>query len=97
MCRSITVLRGLDPPATDDEIVEAARQYVRKVGGVGRPTAATQAAFDEAVAVVADATRALLAALPARRSPPPTVPPGRRRSAAPDGAATTGLPARPVP
>ena len=102
MCRSITVLRGLEPPATDDEIVEAARQYVRKVGGVTRPTAATQAAFDAAVERVADATRLLLADLPARRTPPSTVPPGRRRGTTPDGAAAPvgavpGVPPRPTP
>jgi len=34
MCRNITVLRGLEPPATADEVQAAARQYVRKVGGV---------------------------------------------------------------
>ena len=41
MCRNITELRGLEPAATAEEIEAAARQYVRKVSGVTRPTAPT--------------------------------------------------------
>ncbi len=82
MCRSITTLRGLDPAATDEEIEDAARQYVRKVSGIRAPAAPTQAAFDEAVEKVASATAGLLAQLPPRRVPPPTVPPRRRLATA---------------
>lgn len=78
MCRNITVLRGLAPPATEEEIRAAAVQYVRKVGGVTKPSANTQAAFDAAVEDVAAATARLLAALPERQQPPKTVPPLRR-------------------
>ena len=78
MCRNITTLRGLEPPATTDEVEAAARQYVRKVSGVQKPTEATAAAFETAVARVTEATRALLAELPPRKQPPPTVPPLRR-------------------
>jgi len=78
MCRNITVLRGLEPPATPDEVEAAARQYVRKVGGVQAPSAGTVEAFDRAVRAVAEATSTLLAELPPRRVPPPTVPPLRR-------------------
>lgn len=78
MCRNITTLRGLEPPATEDEVEAAARQYVRKVSGVQKPTEATAAAFEAAVADVTTATRALLAHLPPRKQPPPTVPPLRR-------------------
>ena len=81
MCRNITVLRGLEPPATPDEVEAAARQYVRKVGGVQAPSPATTEAFDRAVRAVADATALLLAELPPRRNPPRTVPPMRRRPA----------------
>ena len=56
MCRNITTLRGLEPPATNEEIEAAARQYVRKVSGVTRPTPATEAAFEQAVTAVARAT-----------------------------------------
>ena len=82
MCRNITTLRGLAPAATTDEIEAAARQYVRKVSGVQKTSAATEAAFELAVAVVADATADLLATLPPRRTPPRTDPPLRRRAAA---------------
>ena len=78
MCRNITTLRGLEPPATTEEIRAAAEQYVRKVSGVAKPTAATQHAFDAALEAVADATAQLLAELPARRVPPRTEPPLRR-------------------
>jgi len=79
MCRNITILRGLEPPATPVEVEAAARQYVRKVGGVQAPSPATSEAFEKAVRAVTEATTLLLAELPARRSPPTTVPPLRRR------------------
>ena len=78
MCRNITELRGLEPAATDEEIEAAARQYVRKVSGVTRPTAANAGAFETAVAEVTATTIRLLTALPPRRQPPKTVPPLRR-------------------
>jgi hypothetical protein len=78
MCRNITELRGLQPAATGEEIEAAARQYVRKVSGVNRPSAANVDAFESAVADVAAATMRLLAALPARKQPPKTLPPLRR-------------------
>jgi len=80
MCRNITVLRGLEPPASPEEVEAAALQYVRKVGGIHAPSAATSEAIDRAVIAVAEATAALLAELPPRRSPPSTVPPLRRIS-----------------
>ena len=78
MCRNITELRGLEPAATDEEIEAAARQYVRKVSGVTRPSAANVEAFETAVAEVTATTTRLLAALPDRKQPPKTVPPLRR-------------------
>lgn len=54
------MLHNVDPPTTDAEIEAAAIQYVRKVSGTTRPSAANQAAFDEAVRAVAAATRTLL-------------------------------------
>jgi len=80
MCRNITTLRGLEPPVTGEEIEAAARQYVRKVGGVQTASERTEAAVEEAVRQVAAATEALIAALPPRRQPPPTLPPLRRLS-----------------
>jgi hypothetical protein len=78
MCRNITTLRGLEPPATEAEVEAAARQYVRKISGVQKPSEATADAVEEAVRAVAVATEALLAELPPRKQPPPTLPPLRR-------------------
>lgn len=78
MCRNITVLRGLDPSATTEEIEAAARQYVRKVTGVQTVSDATREPFETAVAEIAAITTRLLGELPSRRRPPTTVPPLRR-------------------
>jgi hypothetical protein len=78
MCRNITELRGLEPAATEDEIEAAARQYVRKVSGVTRPSGANVDAFETAVAEVTASTRRLLAGLAPRKQPPKTIPPLRR-------------------
>ena len=78
MCRNITILRGLEPPADADEIEAAARQYVRKVSGIPKPSSVTETRFEQAVAEIAHATTALLEDLPPRKQPPTTVPPMRR-------------------
>ncbi|MEM8707711.1 MAG: DUF2277 domain-containing protein [Actinomycetota bacterium] len=78
MCRNITTLRGLEPGATPAEIEAAARQYCRKVSGVQKTSAATEDAFERAVAIVAAATADLLGELPPRKVPPKTEPPLRR-------------------
>jgi hypothetical protein len=78
MCRNITELRGLQPPATRDEIEAAARQYVRKVTGIAKPNALLAAQIDAAVLEIADITERVLANVPARRQPPPSLPPLRR-------------------
>ena len=69
MCRNIRVLHNFEPPATGDEIEAAAIQYVRKVSGATRPSAANQAAFDEAVRAVTAATATLLEALVTKAPP----------------------------
>ena len=63
MCRNIRTLHNFEPPASSDEVHAAALQYVRKVSGTTKPSAANEAAFDEAVAQVAHITRHLLDAL----------------------------------
>ena len=63
MCRNIRVLHNFEPPASDDEVASAALQYVRKVSGAPRPSAANAEAFDRAVAAVTAATRELLDSL----------------------------------
>jgi hypothetical protein len=60
MCRSIKRLRGPEGLATEQEIREAALQYVRKVSGFREPSRRNAEAFDEAVAEVASASRRLL-------------------------------------
>ena len=78
MCRNITELRGLEPPATDDEVEAAARQFIRKVTGLPKPPAGAEDAYEHAIAHVTAEVHALLDVLPARRRPPATVPPLRR-------------------
>lgn len=78
MCRNITTLRGLEPPATPEEVEAAARQFVRKVSGVQKTSANTEAAFEEAVEIITAATEALIETLPPRRQPPKALPPLRR-------------------
>ena len=63
MCRNIRPLFNFEPPATDAEVQDAALQYVRKISGFSKPSAANQAAFDEAVRAVAAASHELLAGL----------------------------------
>ena len=63
MCRNIRPLFNFAPPVTDDEVRAASLQFVRKVSGFARPSAANEAAFAAAVDAVAAATRHLLADL----------------------------------
>lgn len=62
MCRSIKRLR--EPHggghASDQEIREAARQFVRKVSGFGTPSSRHAEAFERAVDEVTDSSRRLL-------------------------------------
>ena len=88
MCRNITELRGLEPPATDAEVGAAARQYIRKVTGLRQAPAGSEAAYEAAVAAVARITGDLLGDLPARRQPPTKQPPLRQ----PQVRARLGLP-----
>ena len=70
MCRSIKPLRMPDRKATDQEIAEAALQYVRKVSGYRKPSRANQVAFDAAVAEIASATEKLLIQLQIKTKAP---------------------------
>ncbi|MBA3266277.1 MAG: DUF2277 domain-containing protein [Nocardioidaceae bacterium] len=60
MCRNIRTLSNFEPPATDDEVRAAATQYVRKIAGTTKPSAANQPVFDEAIDAVVAATHRLL-------------------------------------
>lgn len=64
MCRSIKTLRDAERvTATDQEVEEAALQFVRKISGYREPSQANQAAFDRAVREIARSSRKLLDAL----------------------------------
>lgn len=52
MCRNIRTLFNFEPPATREEVHDAALQFVRKVSGATRPSKANEAAFERAVADV---------------------------------------------
>jgi hypothetical protein len=63
MCRNIRPLYHFDPPVTDDEVRASSLQFVRKVSGFTRPSAANQPAFDRAVAEVSEVVHRLLHSL----------------------------------
>lgn len=63
MCRNIQSLYNYDPPTTEEQVRAAALQYVRKVSGFTKPSAANAEAFQRAVDAVADATDRLLGEL----------------------------------
>lgn len=69
MCREIKTLFNFAPPATDAEIRASALQYVRKLSGFAKPSAANAVAFDIAVEDIVRATHRLLDSL-ATASPP---------------------------
>ncbi len=60
MCRNIRSLHNFAPAATQDEIHDAALQYVRKISGSTKPSRANVEVFDRAVEEVAAATARLL-------------------------------------
>lgn len=60
MCRSIKQLRQPGQTPAQEEIQAAALQYIRKISGYRQPSRANQAAFDQAVHQVSEATRSLL-------------------------------------
>jgi hypothetical protein len=63
MCRNIHTLFNFEPSATEDEVRDAALQYVRKIGGFTKPSRANEEAFARAVDEVAEATRRLVDSL----------------------------------
>jgi hypothetical protein len=63
MCRNIHTLFNFEPAATEEEVRDAALQYVRKISGFTKPSQANEEAFARAVEEVADATRRLVDSL----------------------------------
>lgn len=78
MCRSIQQLRGAEPPATTEEIRDAALQFVRKISGYRVPSATNEAVFNAAVAEISEATQRLLDGLVVTGNSRPAVPVQRR-------------------
>ncbi len=69
MCRNIKTLFNFDPPATDEEIHDAALQFVRKVSGSTRPSKRNEEAFERAVDAIAVSVRDLLNTLETSQHP----------------------------
>lgn len=78
MCRSIQQLRGAQPPATDEEIHDAALQFVRKISGYRTPSRVNREVFDAAVDDIAAVTKGLLAGLTVPAGSKPAQPVQRR-------------------
>jgi hypothetical protein len=69
MCRNIRPLHNFEPPASEDEVRAAALQYVRKISGTTKPSAANAEAFDRAIEAVTTASSELLASLVTQAPP----------------------------
>ena len=69
MCRNIRTLYNYDPPATEDEIRDAALQYVRKISGFRQPSKINEAAFFAAIDAIAAASATLLDSLETKAAP----------------------------
>ena len=63
MCRNIRPLYHFEPPVTGEEVRAASLQFVRKVSGFTKPSAANQPAFDQAVTEVSEVVQRLLDSL----------------------------------
>ena len=66
MCRNIRKLRQPDQLPTEQEVKDAALQFVRKVSGYRKPSRVNEKAFDDAVNDIAAVTRQLFENLEAR-------------------------------
>ena len=69
MCRNIRTLHNFEPPASEEEVHDAALQYVRKISGSSKPSQANAEVFDRAVEEVAAATTKLLSGLVTKAPP----------------------------
>ncbi len=69
MCRNIRTLHNFEPPASAEEVQDAALQYVRKISGSNKPSKANAEVFDRAVEEVAAATHRLLDGLVTQAAP----------------------------
>lgn len=92
MCRNIKPLFNFEPPATHDEIHDAALQFVRKISGTTKPSKRNEAAFDKAVHAIAETVHELL-----HEMETPHHPKNREEEAAKARARSAARFARPAP
>lgn len=69
MCRNIKPLFNFEPPATKNEMHDAALQFVRKISGTTRPSQANEAAFYDAVEEIERSVRKLLQSMDTKAPP----------------------------
>ena len=69
MCRNIRTLYNFDPPATSEEVRDAAVQYVRKISGFNKPSRTNEDAFERAIDAIAAASTKLLDELSTTAAP----------------------------
>jgi len=69
MCRNIKPLFNFEPPATRNEMHEAALQFVRKISGYNAPSQVNEAAFHEAVEDIEKVVKKLLKSLETHAPP----------------------------
>ena len=81
MCRNIKPLFNIDPPTSEDEVRDAALQFVRKISGYSKPSKANEAAFQEAVDAITAASLKLLADLETKAPARARIQPVRVRKA----------------
>jgi hypothetical protein len=69
MCRNIRTLFNFEPPVTEEEILAASQQFVRKISGFNKPSKANEAPFYAAVDDIARISGRLLASLESTAAP----------------------------
>ncbi len=69
MCRNIRQLFNFEPPATDDEVRNAALQFVRKVSGSTKPSQRNEDAFNRAVDAISASVRELIDSMETTQAP----------------------------
>lgn len=69
MCRNIRQLFNFEPPATDDEIRNAALQFVRKVSGSSKPSKRNEEPFNRAVEAITASVRELIDSMETTQPP----------------------------
>ncbi len=66
MCRSIRTLRNPEMIVSDDDLDDAARQFVRKISGYRQPSKVNEKSFDRAIREISRSSRKLMDSLVVR-------------------------------